>query len=91
VHISVSAVEGESMLFSLAANGIYAASGSSCADKALKSSHVLTAIGIGHALANASVLFSLGIDATEAHVDAVLDTLPPAVAKLRSMSPLWEG
>ncbi len=91
VHISVPAVEGESMLFSLAANGIYAASGSSCADKALKSSHVLTATGIGHALANASVLFSLGIDATDADVDAVLDMLPPAVAKLRSMSPLWDG
>lgn len=91
VHISVPAVEGESMLFSLAANGIYAASGSSCADKALKSSHVLTAIGIGHALANASVLFSLGIDSDESHVDAVLDVLPPAVAKLRSMSPLWDG
>jgi len=91
VHISVPAVEGESMLFSLAANGIYAASGSSCADKALKSSHVLTAIGIGHALANASVLFSLGIDSDESHVDKVLDVLPPAVAKLRSMSPLWDG
>jgi cysteine desulfurase len=91
VHISVEAVEGESMLFSLAANGIYAASGSSCADKALKSSHVLTAIGLDHALANASVLFSLGIDITDADVDRVIEVLPPIVVKLRSMSPLWDG
>ena len=91
VHISVEAVEGESMLFSLAANGIYAASGSSCADKALKSSHVLTAIGLDHALANSSVLFSLGIDITETDVNKVLEVLPPIVAKLRSMSPLWDG
>ena len=91
VHISVEAVEGESMLFSLAAKGIYAASGSSCADKALKSSHVLTAIGLGHALANASVLFSLGIDITDADVDRVLDVLPPIIVRLRSMSPLWDG
>ena len=79
------------MLFSLAANGIYVASGSSCADKAPKSSHVLTAIGLDHALANASVLFSLGIDITDADVDRVLDVLPPIIVRLRSISPLWDG
>lgn len=91
VHISVEAVEGESMLFSLAARGIFAASGSSCADKALKSSHVLDAIGLDHALANASVLFSLGFENTESEVENVIEVLPPMVARLRSMSPLWSG
>jgi cysteine desulfurase len=91
VHISVEAVEGESMLFSLAAKGILAASGSSCADKALKSSHVLDAIGLDHAIANASILFSLGFENTESDVDKVIEVLPPLVARLRSMSPLWSG
>jgi cysteine desulfurase len=89
VHISVEAVEGESMLFSLAAKGILAASGSSCADKALKSSHVLLATGLSHALSNASVLFTLGFENTGAEVDKVLEVLPPVIEKLRSMSPLW--
>ncbi|MFA6472793.1 MAG: cysteine desulfurase family protein [Candidatus Latescibacterota bacterium] len=91
VHISVEAVEGESMLFSLAAKGIFAASGSSCADKALKSSHILDAIGLDHALANASVLFSLGFENTEADVDKVIEVLPPLIERLRSMSPLWSA
>ena len=91
VHVSIEAVEGESMLFSLAGQGIMAASGSSCADKALKSSHVLAAIGCEPALANASILFSLGFENTEAEVDLVLEILPPIVEKLRAMSPLWTG
>jgi cysteine desulfurase len=91
VHISVEAVEGESMLFSLASKGVLAASGSSCADKALKSSHVLDAIGLDHALANASVLFTLSFENTEREVDTVIEVLPPLVARLRSMSPLWTG
>lgn len=91
LHISIEAIEGESMLFSLAAKGIMAASGSSCADKALKSSHVLSAIGIDPALANASVLFSLWADNTSEEVDMVLNELPAIVERLRSMSPLWNN
>jgi cysteine desulfurase len=89
VHISVEAVEGESLLFSLAAKDVLAASGSSCADKALKTSHVLNAIGLEPAIANGSVLFSLGFDNTESEVDHVLEVLPPIAERLRSMSPLW--
>ena len=89
LHVSIEAIEGESMLFSLAAKGIMAASGSSCADKALKSSHVLSAIGVDPALANASILFSLWADNTDEEVDRVLDELPAIVERLRSMSPLW--
>jgi len=91
VHISIEAIEGESMLFSLAGQGIMAASGSSCADKALKGSHVLKAIGCEPALANSSILFTLGFDNTEMEVDRVIEVLPPIVEKLRSMSPLWNG
>ncbi len=91
VHISIEAIEGESMLFSLAGQGVMAASGSSCADKALKSSHVLKAIGCDPALANSSILFTLGFENTEAEVEKVIEVLPPIVEKLRSFSPLWNG
>ncbi|HDY87210.1 MAG TPA: aminotransferase class V-fold PLP-dependent enzyme [bacterium] len=90
VHVSIEAVEGETMLFSLAGDGIMAASGSSCADKALKSSHVLKAIGCDPALANASILFTLGFENTEEEVDRVLEVLPPIIERFRSMSPLWK-
>ena len=91
VHVSIEAIEGESILYSLAGKGILAASGSSCADKALKSSHVLAAIGLDPALANASILFSLGFNNTVKEVNYVVDVLKPIVERLRSMSPLWEG
>jgi cysteine desulfurase len=91
VHVSIEAIEGESMIYSLAGKGIMVASGSSCADKALKSSHVLSAIGLDPALANASILFSLGFDNTVEDVDRVIEVLPPIVERLRSMSPLWNG
>ena len=89
VHVSVEAVEGESMVFSLAGAGILAASGSSCADKTLKSSHVLQAIGCHPALANASVLFTPGYENTDEEVDRVLEVFPGIVERFRAMSPLW--
>jgi len=91
VHASIEAIEGESMLYSLAGKRIMAASGSSCADKTLKGSHVLAAIGIDPALANASLLFSLGFENTLKEVDTVLEVLPPIVERLRAISPLWNG
>lgn len=90
VHVSIEAIEGESILYSLAGKGIMAASGSSCADKALKSSHVLAAIGLDPALANASILFSLGFNNTAEEVSFVLEVMQPIVERLRSMSPLWQ-
>ena len=90
VHAAVYAVEGESMVYRLAGKGIMAASGSSCADKTLKGSQVLAAIGVEPALINASILFTLGIDTTEDAIGTVLDELPPVVESLRAMSPLWD-
>ena len=58
--------------------------------KALKVSHVLTAMGVEHTLAQGSILLSPGKDTSEADIDAVLDTLPKIVEKLRGMSPLWD-
>jgi cysteine desulfurase len=70
--------------------GIAVASGMSCVSKALKVSHVLTAMGVEHTLAQGSVLLSPGQDTTDADIDAVLETLPRIVAKLRGMSPQWD-
>jgi len=84
-------IEGESILLFLGMNGIIASSGSACTSKALKASHVLIAIGVSHEIANGTVLFTLGVDNTEADVDLLLEKLPPVVQRLREMSPLYKS
>jgi len=83
-------IEGESMLMMLNLNGIGVTSGSACTSRALKASHVLLAMGLTHAVAQGSLLFSFGIQNTAEDVDYVLETLPPIVDRLRLMSPLWD-
>jgi len=82
-------VEGEGMLLLLDMQGISASSGSACTSKALKASHVLLAMGLDHALAQGSLVFSL-IDGTgREDVEYLLDTFPPVIERLRKMSPLY--
>ncbi len=88
VHLSFEYIEGESIILLLNYEGIAASSGSSCASHALKSSHVLSAIGVPPELANGSILFSLGKYNTIEEVDKVISVLPSIVEKLRKMSPL---
>jgi len=86
----VEAIEGEALIYMLNANGIYANTGSACASKALKTSPVLVAIGTPADLAQGSVVFTLNTTNTANEVEYVLERLPVAVEKLRSMSPIWK-
>jgi cysteine desulfurase len=83
-------IEGESMLMLLNQKGIAASSGSACTSKALKASHVLTAMGIPPELSHGSLLFTFGVANTDKDVDFVLEVLPPIVDRLRKMSPLYD-
>jgi cysteine desulfurase len=91
-HLSlcVEAIEGEALIYMLAAEGIYANTGSACASKALKTSPVLVAIKVPAELAQGSAVFTLDRSNTVEEVDYVLEKLPHAVGRLRSMSPLWK-
>ncbi|MGI9860126.1 cysteine desulfurase NifS [Moorella naiadis] len=82
-------VEGESLLLSLDMKGICASSGSACTSGSLDPSHVLLAMGIPHEVAHGSVRMTLGRDNTEEDIDYVLEVMPAIVARLRSMSPLY--
>ncbi len=82
-------IEGEAMLMLLNSQGVAVTSGSACTSRALKASHVLIAMGLSHALAQGSLLFSFGLDNTTEDVDYVLEVLPPIVDRLRQMSPLY--
>ena len=82
-------IEGEAMLLLLSSKGVAASSGSACTSRALKASHVLTAMGIPPEIAQGSLLFSFGLENTKEDVDYVLEVLPPIVDRLRQMSPLY--
>ena len=88
VSVCIEYIEGESILLFLNMQGVSAASGSACTSRALKASHVLLAMGVDAALAQGSILFSLGRGNEVEDVDYVLELLPPIVERLRQMSPL---
>ena len=90
LNISLWYVEGESMLLFLNMQGISVSSGSACTSRSLKSSHVLACIGTDAAVANGTLLMSLGMGNTAEDIDYVIETLPPIVRRLREMSPLYE-
>lgn len=87
--LCVEFVEGEGMLLFLDDSGFAAASGSACTARSLKASHVLLAIGLSHAVAQTSLVLTLGRDSTEEQVEEFLSVLPPIVSRLRAMSPLY--
>lgn len=91
VSVTVEYIEGESMLLFLNMQGIAVSSGSTCTSRALKASHVLTAIGVESALAQGSLVLTLGEGNTMADVDYVLEVLPPIIERLRQMSPIYPG
>ena len=90
LNMSMWYVEGESMLLFLNMQGISVSSGSACTSRSLKSSHVLTCIGTDAAVANGTLLMSLGMGNTAEDIDYVIQALPPIVQRLREMSPLYE-
>ncbi len=89
VNISFEFIEGESMLFMLAAHGIYASTGSACSSDSLEPSHVLLSIGLPHEIAHGSLRLSLSHENTDEDVDLILQKLPPIIQTLRDMSPLY--
>ena len=90
VNISFEGVEGESLLLYLDLMGVSASSGSACTSGSLDPSHVLLAIGLPHEIAHGSLRLSLCEENTEEEIDYIIESVPPIIERLRSMSPLWE-
>ncbi len=90
LNLSMWYVEGESMLLFLNMEGVSVSSGSACTSRSLKASHVLTCIGTDAAVANGTLLMTLGMGNTAEDMDYVIEKLPPIVQRLREMSPLYE-
>jgi cysteine desulfurase len=89
VNFSIEFVEGEALFLLLDAKGIMAASGSACANKNLKISHVLNAMKVDVSVGQGSILFTLSKYNTEEDINYVLEEFPKIVKRLREMSPLY--
>ena len=90
LNVSMWYVEGESMLLFLNMEGISVSSGSACTSRSLKASHVLVCIGTDAAVANGTLLMTLGMENTVEDIDYVIEKLPPIVQRLREMSRHYE-
>jgi len=83
-NLSFLDVKSDSLLFNLDLAGIAASSGSACSSGALKTSHVLKAMGIGSGTTVGNIRFSLGPGNSDADVQHLLDILPGIVQRLRN-------
>ena len=90
INFSFLFIEGESMLIMLDMKGICASSGSACTSGSLDPSHVLLAIGLPHEIAHGSLRLTLSEETTKEDADFVVEQIKGIVARLRSMSPLYE-
>lgn len=90
VNFSFEFIEGESLLIMLDMAGICASSGSACTSGSLDPSHVLLAIGLPHEIAHGSLRMTLSDETTKEDIDFTVEKIKEIVAKLRSMSPLYE-
>lgn len=80
-------VEGEGLQISLDLKGIAVSTGSACASGSTEPSHVLVAIGHDRETGRGSLRFSFGKENQKEDVEAVLETLPGIIEKLRQISP----
>jgi len=89
-HLSlvIRGVKADSLLLDLDLAGVAASTGSACASLTQLTSHVLRAIGCTPAEAEGSLCFTLGRWTTASDVEAVLQRLPPIVARLRALAPM---
>ncbi|RLF06281.1 MAG: cysteine desulfurase [Thermoprotei archaeon] len=91
VNVSFLYCEGEALTVELSMHGVYVSSGSACTSRALEASHVLLAIGRGYEEAHGSILMKVTPMHTREDVEYVLEQLPRAVERIRSLVPIRGG
>ncbi|MDQ3081199.1 MAG: cysteine desulfurase [Gemmatimonadota bacterium] len=87
LNLSISGVEGETMLLSLDMHGVAASTGSACTTGSTEPSHVLRAMGLSDDACRSALRFTVGRGNTEAQIDATIDAIVESVARARSLAP----
>lgn len=83
VSFVVEGADSIALLAGLDMEGVCASSGSACSAGSLEPSHVIRALGMDEALANALVRFSLGRESTLEEVEYVAQVLPKVTERAR--------
>lgn len=89
LNFSFDGIEGEGIMLGMPE--VCISSGSACTSATLEPSYVLKAISVREDLAHSSLRIGLGRFTTFDEVKYVCHKITKVVARLRSMSPLWEG
>ena len=82
-NLAFRGIDGETLLMHLDMAGIAASHGSACSSGALEPSRVLLQMGQNHALARASMRFSLSRMNTREEIDAVIERIVEVIRKIR--------
>ena len=90
-NLAFTAAGGEALVIALDLRGVACSTGAACSSGAVEPSHVLLAIGLSPDEARSSLRFSLGRTTTAAEIDRAADIIPPAVERLRALSPRSES
>lgn len=82
-HFCFPGCEGDALLMLLDAGGVECSTGSACSAGVARPSHVLLAMGADPVRARGTLRFSLGHTSTTEDVDALVETIGPAVERAR--------
>jgi cysteine desulfurase len=83
LNVHVPAVDGQTLLATLARDALAVSSGSACSSESPRPSHVLLALGLDEDQARASLRFGLSRFTTAAEVDEAAARIAAGVARLR--------
>jgi cysteine desulfurase len=86
LNVRIPGIDGQSLLATLAADGLALSSGSACSSEQPRPSHVLLAIGLTDDEARASLRFGLSRFTTEAEIDEAAKRIVAGVVRLRSFT-----
>lgn len=86
LNISFDGIEAEALLLYLDMKGISVSAGAACSAGALEPSHVLTAMGVDARRAKGTIRISLDETNTQEDAEYLMQVIPDAVARLRSMA-----
>jgi cysteine desulfurase len=85
LNVRVPGVDGQSLLATLAGDGLAVSSGSACSSESPRPSHVLLALGLDEDEARASLRFGLSRFTTDEEIGTAAARVAAGVARLRSL------
>ncbi|MEI6239705.1 MAG: cysteine desulfurase family protein [Planctomycetia bacterium] len=85
LNVRIPGIDGQSLLATLAADGLALSSGSACSSENPRPSHVLLALGLTDDEARASLRFGLSRFTTDTEIDEAARRIAAGVAKLRAL------